>query len=188
MVGDYCLLLRPQFSSEESYLYLHVVLLGSKCVCGSQDLCWIISRLLIVYLCLQVREMVEVITREFIQMTGNAGEVINWLLKVFQQAQLCECCCVIEKNNLFDVVAFTESFPCFMNLDGAGTGQDTAQVHVDDEPGVAASYFWRCWTPGSLHRKEKAATWTMYTNKWVLKQICNLRWFSEIHKASWNVF
>lgn len=40
------------------------------------------SMFLLSYMNLQVREMVEIITREFIQMGGSAGEVrvpTNWL-------------------------------------------------------------------------------------------------------------
>lgn len=55
--------------------------------------------------------------------------------------------------------------------DGAGEGQNSAQVNVDDEPWVAASYFWRCRSPGSFHRKEKTTTWTVWANKWVLNKI-----------------
>lgn len=53
--------------------------------------------------------------------------------------------------------------------DGAGASQNSAQVHADDEPRVAACDFRRCRPPGSLHWKEKAAAWTVWFNKWVHK-------------------
>lgn len=70
---------------------------------------------------LQVREMVEIITREFIQMGGSAGEVriqTNWLPFVSKW-----------KN---EASAF--------HPDGVGASQDSAEVHVDDESGVPARY------------------------------------------------
>lgn len=51
--------------------------------------------------------------------------------------------------------------------DGARKGQDSAQVHVDDESGVTAGDFWRRRSPGSLHGEEEAAARTLSSNKWV---------------------
>lgn len=58
-------------------------------------------------------------------------------------------------------------FPLMYSPDGAGASQNSAQVHVDDEPRVSACHFWRCWPSGSLHWTEEAATWTVWFNKWV---------------------
>lgn len=50
---------------------------------------------------------------------------------------------------------------------GAGASQNSAQVHVDDEPWVTACDFWRCRPSGSLYWTEKAAPRTVWFNKWV---------------------
>lgn len=52
--------------------------------------------------------------------------------------------------------------------DGAGACQNSAQVHVDDEPWVAACDLWRCRPSGSVHWTEEAAPRTVWFNKWVL--------------------
>lgn len=107
----------------------------------------------------QVREMVEIITREFIQMAGNTGEVVAF----FQ--------CDSNWAELYPVTwtwMFTSLFLLMNSPDGAGAGQNSAQVHVDDEPWVAACDLWRRWPSGSFHWTEEAAPWTVWFNKWVL--------------------
>lgn len=75
--------------------------------------------------------MVEIITREFIQMASNAGEVIAVatlaILIIAKETKV-----VYNSWNFFLIPVY---------LDGAGEGQDSAQVNVDDEPRVAAGYF-----------------------------------------------
>lgn len=55
------------------------------------------------------------------------------------------------------------TFPSFP--DGAGEGEDSAQVHADDEPRVAAGCFRRRRPSGSLHGEEEAAARALSSNK-----------------------
>lgn len=94
--------------------------------------------------------MVEIITREFIQMSSSAGEVSG-------TASLTEV----------DVTpASVSSADCHsVRPDGAGKSQNSAQVHVDDEPGVAAGDLRGRRSPGPLHGQEEAAARTLPSNK-----------------------
>lgn len=69
--------------------------------------------------------MVEIITREFIQMGGSAGEVRTLTTLASFDAEK-------RKAKPLDF-----PIPC---TDGAGESQNSAKVHVDDESRVSSCY------------------------------------------------
>lgn len=71
----------------------------------------------------QVREMVEIITREFIQMASTAGEVDYIFIDDFKLRAEHFFFFLNKKNNAFLV-------------DGAGKSKDSAEIYADDEFGV----------------------------------------------------
>lgn len=83
--------------------------------------------LTIIYSDLQVREMVEIITREFIQMASSAGEV--------KTATHLHQLMLLGKRKLKHLHV------SFASPDGARASQNPAQIHADDELGVTARYF-----------------------------------------------
>lgn len=122
-----------------------------------------IPKLLITTSCfVKVREMVEIITREFIQMAGTAGEVRLVTKAIFKMTKLSELGTCVRWRALPNVASL------FLCSDGVGESEDAAQVHADDEPGVAAGYLWGCWPTGSSHREEEAATRAVWPHQWVL--------------------
>lgn len=70
--------------------------------------------------------MVEIITREFIQMTGSAGEVRLWFPLL-----------IVSHSAMFFVFFALHCCKCLTCADGARESQDATEIHAHDEPGVS---------------------------------------------------